>query len=48
MQTFAVPLDRFSTGGGAVSLSNVQAVEITFTASAGQEIHLDTLSFVRI
>jgi hypothetical protein len=48
MQTFAVPLARYSTGTGAVSLSGVQAVEITFSASTGQEIHLDTLSFVRI
>ena len=48
MQTFAVPLARFSTGSPAVSLSNVQAVEITFSASTGQEIHFDTLSMVRI
>jgi hypothetical protein len=31
-----------------VTLSAVQAVEITFNASAGQEIHLDTLAFVKI
>jgi hypothetical protein len=48
MQTYAVPLARYSSGSGAVSLSAVQAVEITFNASAGQEIHLDTLAFVKI
>ncbi|MEP6917439.1 MAG: hypothetical protein ABJC89_17445 [Acidobacteriota bacterium] len=48
LQTFAVPLAQYSTGSGAVSLSSVQAIEITFNASTGQEIHLDTLSFVRI
>jgi hypothetical protein len=48
MQTFAVPLARYSKGSGAVSLGNIQAVEITFNASAGEEIHLDTLAFVRI
>ena len=48
MQTFAVPLARYTTGSGAVSLASIQAVEITFNASAGQEIHLDTLALVRI
>jgi hypothetical protein len=48
LQTFAVPLARYSTGSSAVSLANVQAVEITFNASSGQEIHLDTLAFVKI
>lgn len=48
MQTFAVPLARYAAGIGAVSLSSVRAVEITFNASTGQEIHLDTLSFVTI
>jgi hypothetical protein len=48
MQTFAVPLAQYSQGSGAVTLANIQAVEITFNATAGQEIHLDTLAFVRI
>jgi hypothetical protein len=48
MQTYAVPLAGFTGGSGPVNLSGVQAVEITFNAVAGQEMHLDTLSFVRI
>lgn len=46
MQTLAVPLARFAAGSAGVSLSKVQAIEITFNATAGQEIHLDTLAFV--
>jgi hypothetical protein len=46
MQTFAVPLTKFTSGSGPVNLSRVQAIEITFNATAGQEIHLDTLAFV--
>ena len=48
MQTYAIPLDRFSTGTGAVNLSGLRAVEVTFDASTGQEIHMDTLAFVKI
>ena len=48
MQTYAVPLTSFSTGTGAVSLSGVRAVEITFDATPGEEIHLDTMSFVKV
>jgi hypothetical protein len=48
MQTFAIPLARYSTGAGGVSLSRVEAVEITFRAAAGEDIHLDTLSVVGI
>ena len=48
MQTFAVPLARYTGGTGPVNLSAVQAVEITFHATAGEEIHLDTLSVVGI
>jgi hypothetical protein len=48
MQTYAVPLTSFSTGSGPVSLSGLRAVEITFDASAGEAIHLDTISFIRI
>jgi len=31
-----------------VNLTDVRAVEITFAATAGQEIHLDTLALVTI
>lgn len=48
MQTFAVPLAKFTSGGSPVNLSKVQAIEITFNATAGQEIHLDTLAFVAL
>ena len=48
MQTFVVPLARYTGGTGAITLSAVQAVEITFHATAGEEIHLDTLSLVGI
>jgi hypothetical protein len=48
LQTFAVPLARFTGGSGGVTLSSVQAIELTFNATAGQDIHLDTPAFVRL
>ncbi len=47
LQTWQVPLSRF-TGSGGVPLSSIEAVEITFGAAAGEPIHLDTLTLVRI
>lgn len=47
LQTWQVPLSQF-TGTGGVSLSTIRAVEIGFDAGAGEPIHLDTLSVVRI
>ena len=47
LQTWQVPLAQF-TGSGGVSLSGIQAVEITFDAGAGEPIYLDTLSLLRV
>jgi hypothetical protein len=44
LQTWQVPLSRWS----GVTLSAIEAIEITFGATAGEPIHLDTLTLVRI
>jgi hypothetical protein len=43
LQTWQVPLARFT----GVTLSSIHAVEIAFDATAGEPIHLDTLSIVQ-
>jgi subtilisin family serine protease len=46
MQTWQIPLANFTASG--LSLTAIEAVEITFDATATEPIHLDTLTVVRI
>ena len=47
-ETWRVPLTRFTSGSGPVSLNAIRAVEFNFAAVAGEPVYVDTISLVKL